>query len=71
MSSPYAEELNRLHAEIDHLVTVHRAGARLARALTEHLADEPFRLADQLAGLLEGRLEPEDLMLAAKEEPAP
>jgi hypothetical protein len=61
MSSPYAAELNRLHAEIDHLVTVHRLAARLARGLTGDLADEPFHLADQLASLLEGRLEPEDL----------
>ncbi|MDQ8706721.1 hypothetical protein RCO28_30240 [Streptomyces sp. LHD-70] len=58
MNSPYADEINRLHAEIDHLVTVHRAAASLARTLTEHLADEPFRAADQLARLLEGRLEP-------------
>lgn len=61
MSSPYAAELNRLHAEIDHLVTVHRLAACLARDLTERLTDAPYRLADQLAGLLEGRLEPEDL----------
>lgn len=61
MSSPYAAELNRLHAEIDHLVTVHRLAARRARDLTERLTGVPFYLADQLAGLLEGRLEPEDL----------
>ncbi|MDI3417928.1 hypothetical protein [Streptomyces luteolus] len=61
MTCPYAAEANRLHAEIDQLTTVHRTAARLARSLTEHLADEPFRLADQLAGLLEGRLEPEAL----------
>lgn len=61
MNSPYASELNRLHAELDHLVTVHRSAARMARALTEHLADEPSRLADQLARLLDGALEPDDL----------
>ncbi|MFI1733985.1 hypothetical protein ACH40E_33185 [Streptomyces acidicola] len=61
MSVPYSGELNRLHAEIDHLTTVHRAAAGLARALTEHLADAPFRLADQLARLLEGELEPDNV----------
>ncbi|WP_435059417.1 hypothetical protein [Streptomyces sp. bgisy060] len=61
MSGSPADELNRLHAEIDHLTTVHRTAAELARALTEHLADEPFRLADQLARLLEGDLEPDDV----------
>ncbi|MGN5379059.1 hypothetical protein ACQ4WX_22065 [Streptomyces lasalocidi] len=69
MRSPYVTELNRLHAEIDHLVTVHRLAARLARGLTEHLSDEPFHLADQLAGLLEGRLEPEDLVVLDEEVP--
>ncbi|CAM5466235.1 hypothetical protein [Streptomyces aurantiogriseus] len=61
MSDPYAGELNRLHAEIDHLTTVHRTAAGLARALREHLSDEPFRLADQLARLLAGELEPDDI----------
>ncbi|MEU0443574.1 hypothetical protein ABZ202_28235 [Streptomyces sp. NPDC006186] len=61
MSRPHADELNRLHAEIDHLTTVHRTAAGLAHALTEHLADEPFRLADQLARLLDGELEPDDI----------
>ncbi|WP_236244261.1 hypothetical protein [Streptomyces sp. CC210A] len=61
MSGSPADELNRLHAEIDHLTTVHRTAAALARALTEHLADEPFRLADQLARLLDGDLEPDDV----------
>lgn len=61
MNSPYADELNRLHAEIDHLTTVHRTAAALARALTEHLADEPFRRAEQLARLLDGELEPDDV----------
>ncbi|MFD3926487.1 hypothetical protein [Streptomyces sp. NPDC058614] len=61
MNSPPVVELNRLHAEMDHLVTVHRAAARLARTLTEHLADEPLRLADQLARLLDGQLEPDDV----------
>ncbi|MDX3749575.1 hypothetical protein [Streptomyces sp. AK08-02] len=61
MNGPYTSELNRLHAELDHLVTVHRAAARMARTLTEHLADEPSRLADQLACLLAGELEPDDL----------
>ncbi|MFY1677371.1 hypothetical protein [Streptomyces sp. WMMC905] len=61
MSGSPVEELNRLHAEIDHLTTVHRTAAGLARALTEHLADEPFRLADRLARLLEGDLEPDDV----------
>ncbi|MEU2540261.1 hypothetical protein [Streptomyces iakyrus] len=61
MSGPHADELNRLHAEIDHLTTVHRTAAGLARALTKYLADEPFRLADQFAGLLAGELEPDDI----------
>ena len=61
MSSADADELNRLHAEIDHLTTVHRAAADLARALTEHLADEPFRIADRLTRLLNGELEPDDI----------
>lgn len=61
MSTPYADELNRLHAEIDHLTTVHRTAAGLARTLTEHLAGEPFRVADQLARLLDGELEPVDV----------
>ncbi|MEU8521214.1 hypothetical protein [Streptomyces sp. NPDC048577] len=61
MSDSPADELNRLHAEIDHLTTVHRTAAGLAHALTEHLADEPFRLADQLARLLDGDLEPDDV----------
>ncbi|MDH2389355.1 hypothetical protein QCN29_11235 [Streptomyces sp. HNM0663] len=61
MSSSPADELNRLHTEIDHLTTVHRTAAGLARALTEHLANEPFRLADQLARLLDGDLEPDDV----------
>ncbi|MEU5093763.1 hypothetical protein [Streptomyces sp. NPDC020996] len=61
MSGPHADELNRLHAEIDHLTTIHRTAAGLARALTEHLADEPFRLANQLARLLDGELEPDDI----------
>ncbi|WP_438491797.1 hypothetical protein [Streptomyces asiaticus] len=61
MSGPHAEQLNRLHAEIDHLTTVHRTAAALARALAEHLTDEPFHLADQLARLLEGELEPDDV----------
>ncbi|MFE7565447.1 hypothetical protein ACFU76_00545 [Streptomyces sp. NPDC057539] len=61
MNSPYAAELNRLHAELDHLVTVHRAAAQIARTLTEHLADGPSRVADQLARLLAGALEPDDL----------
>ncbi|MER6010205.1 hypothetical protein [Streptomyces bluensis] len=61
MSVPYSDELNRLHGEIDHLTTVHRTAVSLARALTEYLADEPFRLADQLARLLEGELEPDDV----------
>ncbi|MEW2300013.1 hypothetical protein AB0958_08530 [Streptomyces sp. NPDC006655] len=60
MSGPYADELNRLHAEIDHLTTVHRTAAGLARALAEHLAGEPFHLADQVARLLDGELEPDD-----------
>ncbi|MGI5401902.1 hypothetical protein ACQEVG_21155 [Streptomyces sp. CA-135486] len=59
MNSPYATELNQLHAELDHLVTVHRTAASLARTLAEHLADEPFRLADRLARLLDGELEPD------------
>ncbi|GAA2656940.1 hypothetical protein [Streptomyces vastus] len=59
MTAPHTDELNRLHAEIDHLTTVHRTAAGLARALTEHLAGQPFRLADQLARLLEGELEPD------------
>ncbi|OIJ87773.1 hypothetical protein BIV25_38105 [Streptomyces sp. MUSC 14] len=67
MRSPYAAELNRLHSEIDHLVTVHRLAARLARGMTERLSDETFHLADQLAGLLEGRLEPEDLVVLYEE----
>lgn len=62
MNSSYAAELNRLHAELDHLVTVHQAAARMARTLTEHLAGEPFRLADQLARLLAGELEPDGLI---------
>ncbi|MFE0642114.1 hypothetical protein ACFW2Y_10975 [Streptomyces sp. NPDC058877] len=61
MSSPHVDDPNRLHAEIHHLTTVHRTAAGLARALTEHLADEPFRLADQLARLLDGELEPDDV----------
>ncbi|WOX11414.1 hypothetical protein [Streptomyces sp. N50] len=61
MNSPSVVELNRLHAEMDHLVTVHRAAARLARTLAEHLADEPLRLADQLVRLLDGQLEPDDV----------
>ncbi|MEU3046185.1 hypothetical protein ABZ705_06555 [Streptomyces sp. NPDC006984] len=61
MSGSPADELNRLHAEIDHLTTVHRTAAALARTLTEHLADEPFHLADQLARLLDGNLEPDDV----------
>ncbi|WP_405999444.1 hypothetical protein [Streptomyces sp. NBC_00829] len=61
MNSSYAAELSRLHAELDHLVTVHRAAARTACTLADHLADEPFRLADQLARLLAGELEPDDL----------
>ncbi|WP_327375829.1 hypothetical protein OG393_18825 [Streptomyces sp. NBC_01216] len=61
MSGSPTEELNQLHAEIDHLTTVHRTATGLARALTEHLADEPFRLADQLARLLDGDLEPDDV----------
>ncbi|MFI1563897.1 hypothetical protein ACH4ZX_12690 [Streptomyces sp. NPDC020490] len=61
MSTPHPDDLNRLHAEIDHLTTVQRTAAGLARVLTEHLADEPFRLADQLARLLEGELEPDDV----------
>ncbi|WP_425245425.1 hypothetical protein [Streptomyces sp. NEAU-NA10] len=61
MSGPYAGESNLLHAEIDHLTTVHRTAAGLARVLREHLADEPFRLADQLARLLAGELEPDDI----------
>ncbi|MFI5685836.1 hypothetical protein [Streptomyces sp. NPDC051636] len=61
MSGSYADKLNRLHAEIDHLTTVHRTAAGVARALTEHLADEPFRLADQLVRLLDGELEPDDV----------
>ncbi|WP_406354187.1 hypothetical protein [Streptomyces sp. NBC_00658] len=60
MNSP-SVELNRLHAEMDHLVTVHQAAARLARTLTEHLAGEPRHLADQLARLLDGQLEPDDV----------
>ncbi|WP_432034650.1 hypothetical protein [Streptomyces antibioticus] len=61
MSGPHPDELNRLHAEIDHLTTVHRTAAGLARALAERLADEPLRLADQLARLLDGELEPDDI----------
>ncbi|WP_262508438.1 hypothetical protein [Streptomyces spongiicola] len=62
MNGSLADELNRLHAEIDHLTTVHRTAAGMARALTDHLADEPFRLADQLARLLDGDLEPDDVI---------
>lgn len=61
MTAPHTDQLNRLRAEIDHLTTVHRTAAGLAHALTEHLADEPFRLADQLARLLDGELEPDDV----------
>ncbi|WP_149183285.1 hypothetical protein [Streptomyces sp. TRM49041] len=56
-----ASERDQLHAELDQLTGVQRAAAKLARTLTEHLADEPFRLADQLAGLLEGELEPDEI----------
>ncbi|MDQ8706819.1 hypothetical protein RCO28_30760 [Streptomyces sp. LHD-70] len=68
MTCPYAAESSRLHAEIDQLTTVHRAAARLARSLTEHLADGPSRTAEQLAQLLEGGLEPEDLAPASEGE---
>jgi hypothetical protein len=61
MSGPHAAELNRLHAEIDHMTTVHRTAARRARALAEHLIGEPLRLADELARLLDGELEPDCL----------
>ncbi|MFF3060163.1 hypothetical protein [Streptomyces sp. NPDC057909] len=67
MNSPHTVEVNRLHAELDHLNTVHRTAARLARILTEHLADEPFRLAEQLARLLDGQLEPDEV--TAEEAP--
>ncbi|MGW7237008.1 hypothetical protein [Streptomyces sp. NPDC054804] len=61
MSGPYTDELNRLHAELDHLTTVHHTAAGLARALAEHLAGQPLHLANQLARLLEGELEPDDI----------
>lgn len=61
MNGAHTEELNRLHAEIDHLTTVHRTAAGLARALTEHLTGRPFHLADRLARLLDGGLEPDDI----------
>jgi hypothetical protein len=61
VSGPDADELSRLHAELDHLTTVQRAAAGLARALAEHLVDEPLHLADQLARLLDGELEPDDI----------
>ncbi|MER6076963.1 hypothetical protein [Streptomyces sp. NPDC001833] len=61
MSTPCTDELNRLHAEIDHLTTTHHTAAGLARALAEHLSGEPLHLADQLARLLDGELEPDDI----------
>jgi hypothetical protein len=61
MSAPYPVELNRLHAEIDHLTTVHRTAAGLARALAKHLTGEPLRFADRLVRLLDGELEPDDV----------
>lgn len=56
-----AAENARLHAEIHHLVSVHRAAAALATALTDDLSDELFRKAKVLVDLLEGALEPQDL----------
>ncbi|MGW7542180.1 hypothetical protein ACWGKQ_13805 [Streptomyces sp. NPDC054770] len=61
MSGPYTDELNQLHAEIDHLTTVHRTAAGLARSLAERLVGEPFHLADEVARLLDGALEPDDI----------
>ncbi|WP_372407457.1 hypothetical protein [Streptomyces luteireticuli] len=61
-SSPVTQEtVDALHAEIDHLTTVHRAAARLAVEITEHLAGQPFAQALKLVRLLEGALEPDDV----------
>jgi hypothetical protein len=53
------DDVDELHAELHHLTAVQRTALTLARVLSERLAGEPFRLAEQLVRLLDGELEPD------------